>query len=211
MKRNVLILTLSVLLVSITTRAQNFEGKIVYQNSYKSKIPNMPDERFSAMMGSTQEFLIKGNNYKSIMNGSFLQWQLYLSRDNKLYTKMSNSDAIFYNDAAVNTDQVMKTELNKGVTEILGYKCDELIVTAKSGVQKFYFSPAIKIDAGAFEQHKFGNWSEVIEMIHSLPLKMVIDNPQFVLESTATIVGESILDDSIFTLPAGANIQKSPF
>ena len=80
---------------------QTFEGKVVYENKYKSKIPNLTDDQFTTMMGTVQEYLIKGGNYKSTMNGTFFLWQLYINKDNKLYTKMSNSPSILWNDGSV--------------------------------------------------------------------------------------------------------------
>ena len=89
----------------------------------------MTDHQWTSVMGSTQEYLIKGSDYKSIANGTLVQWQLYINKDNKLYNKMSNSETAFWNDASVQGDEVLKVEVNKGVTEILGYKCDEVILT----------------------------------------------------------------------------------
>jgi len=59
---------------AITSFGQSFEGKIVYQNAYKSKIPNVTDEQFTTMMGSTQEYFIKNGDYRSVANGSLFQW-----------------------------------------------------------------------------------------------------------------------------------------
>jgi hypothetical protein len=191
--------------------SQSFEGKITYQNTFKSKIPNVTDEQFSAMMGEKQEYILKGGNYKSIMNGTMMQWQLYLQKDNKLYSKMAGSDIIFYNDGAVNKDEVIKAEINKGVADILGYKCDELVLTCKSGIQKFYYNSAIKVDGALFKDHKFGNWSEVLSRINAMPLKISMDSPQFSLESVALDVKKEKVDDAIFALPAGAIVQKSPY
>lgn len=190
---------------------QSFEGKIVYKNEYKSKIPNVTDDQFTAMMGPMQDFWIKGGNYKSAMNGTMLQWQVYIHKDNKLYNKLSSSPTALWNDGAVNPDEIIKTEINKGVIDILGYKCDELILTCKSGVQKYYFNPKIKVDAKLFEQHKFGNWSEVLAKTNSMPLKMVIDTPQFSVTSTATEVSPGKLEDKLFELPEGMQVQKSPY
>jgi hypothetical protein len=71
------------------------------------------------------------------------------------------------------------------VADILGYKCDELVLTCKSGIQKFYYNPAIKVDGALFKDHKFGNWSEVLSRINAMPLKISMDSPQFSLESVA--------------------------
>jgi hypothetical protein len=191
--------------------SQSFEGKIVYQNTFKSKMPNVSDEQFGAMMGSTQEYILKGGNYKSIMNGTMMQWQMYLQKDNKLYSKMAASDMIFYHDGAVNKDEVIKAEINKGAGEVLGYKCDELVLTCKSGIQKFYYNPAIKIDSDLYKAHKFGNWWEVLSRINAVPLKISMDSQEFSLESVAVDIKKEKVDEAIFALPAGANVQKSPY
>jgi hypothetical protein len=169
------------------------------------------DEQITSMMGSTQEYWIKDGNYKSSLNGTFLQWQLYINKENKLYSKMSNSESIFWNDGAVNPDEVLKVEVNKNVMEVLGEPCHELILTCKSGTQKYYFNEKIKVDPTLFENHKFGNWSEVISRSGSIPLKMVIDTPRFSIVSTALSVTPAKLADDLFQLPVGAKIEKSPF
>ncbi len=76
-----------------------------------------------------------------------------------------------WNDGAVNPDSVLKTELNKEVVDILGYKCDELILTCKSGVQKYYFNSKLQIDPKLFENHKFGNWYQYLSTIKGSTVK----------------------------------------
>lgn len=197
-------------LFAITSFGQTFEGKIVYKNSYKSKMPNVTGEQFTTMMGSVQEYYIKKGDYKSIINGSFFQWQLYANKDNKLYIKMGNSDTLLWNDGATNPDEILKAEVNKGVTDILGYKCDELILTCKSGIQKYYFNTKLSVDTKLFVNHKFGNWYDFLSKSNSLPLKCIVDNAQFTLESVATEVKQMKLDNTFFELPANAKTTKSP-
>jgi hypothetical protein len=198
-------------LTTTSTFGQIFEGKIVYENKYTSKIPNLNDQQFSSMMGSTQEYFIKGGNYKSVTNGTLMQWQLYINKDNKLYNKMANNPTILWNDGSVNADEVLKTEINKNVIEILGHQCDELILTCKSGVQKYYFSNKLKVDTKLYENHKFGNWSEYISKSGALPLKVIVDSPQFTLEGVAKEIKSITLEDKLFELPVDSKIQKSPY
>ena len=198
-------------LVAFYSNGQIFEGKIMYQNSYKSKMANFTDQQFSSMMGTIQEYLIKDGNYKSQTNGTFLQWQIYINKDNKLYNKMSNSPTILWNDGATNPDEVLKAELNKNVITILEHQCDELILTCKSGIQKYYFSSKLKVDPKLYENHKFGNWSEYISRSNSLPLKMVIDSPQFTWECIAIEIKPMKLEDKEFQLPADSKVEKSPY
>ena len=198
-------------LTTMTVFGQSFEGKIFYANTYKSKNQKMTDQQWTSMMGSTQEYLIKGGDYKSIANGTLVQWQLYINKDNKLYNKMSNSETAFWNDASVQGDEILKVEVNKGVTEILGYKCDEVILTCKSGLQKYYFNSKLSVDTKLFSNHKFGNWFDYLSKSNSLPLKSVIETAQFTMESVATEVKPMKIDIKTFELPAGIKTEKSPY
>jgi hypothetical protein len=190
---------------------QAFEGKITYQATFKSKVPNVTDQQFTAMMGPTQTYVIKGGNYKTLSDGTLFQWQIYLHKDNKLYNKLTSSPSILYNDGGENKDEVIKVETNKNIAKILDYPCDELVLTCKSGVQKFYYNSTIKADAKLFENHKFGNWYEVLSRTNALPLKMYIDNGQYTMEMTASNVSAEKIDESIFALPTDAKIEKSPY
>ena len=199
------------MLFGMSAFAQNFEGEIVYANTYKSKSALVSDEQLTSMMGSKQYYFMKGADYKSLMNGKLVEWQLYLSKENKIYNKMSASETVYWNDASVNDDEVLKSEVHKEATTILGYKCDELVLTCKSGVQKYYFNSKLAIDAKMFVKHKFGNWYAFLEKANAVPLKMTVDNAQFSMESVATEIKPGKLEDKTFVLAAGTKTEKSPY
>jgi hypothetical protein len=195
----------------MTVFGQYFEGKISYANTYKSKNPKMTDQQWTSIKGSRQEYLIKGGDYKSIANGTLVQWQLYINKDNKLYNKMINSETVYWNDASDQGDEILKVEVSNGVTEILGYNCDEVVLTCKSGVQKYYFNSKLSVDTKLFSNHKFGNWFDYLSKSKSLPLKSVVETAEFTLESVATEVNRMQLDSKNFELPSGIKTAKSPY
>jgi hypothetical protein len=201
---------LSVLLLFIAV-AQNFEGKIIYKNIYKSKIPNITDQQLNDMMGTRQEYLIKNGDYKSLTNGSLVQWQLYINKDNKLYNKLATSETILFTDGSVNTDEVLSYELNKGVAEVLGNKCDELILTCKSGIQKYYFCSRYGVDATLYKNHKYFNWYNYLCRANALPLKLVVENKELIIESVAVEIIPMQLDNKDFQLPPNAKTAKNPY
>ena len=84
-------------------------------------------------------------------------------------------------------------------------------MSCKSGVQKYYFNSKIAVDPKLFENHKYGNWYDYLSKSNSLPLKLVVNNNQFTLESIAVEVKEMKLDKTIFELPANAKIIKSTY
>jgi hypothetical protein len=193
---------LFVILVNIEAFGQQYEGKITYRNAYTSKIPGVSDAQLTQMMGDTQEYYIKDGNYKSVTNGTFFQWQLYINRDNIIYNKMANSDTLMRIAAGSNADEVLSTTINQGVTTVLGYTCDEIILTCKSGTQKYYFDQKLAIDPMLFREHLYGNWYALVSHSKAIPLRAVIENQQFLLINTAVAVTPSELDSEIFSLNA---------
>lgn len=197
--------------LGITASAQFFEGKITYNISYTSKTAGVTSEQFASLMGNTQEYFIKGSHYKYVFNGKLMQWGVYVPAELKLYTKMANSETLLWNDVGVNTDQVLKAELNKGKETILGYLCDELILTCRSGIQRYYFNSSLGVDPSIYARHIYGNWYDYLSHTKALHLKSIIETPQFVMETTATEVKPMKLDDAVFLLPPGVKTMKSPY
>lgn len=199
------------LLLSVSVFAQNFEGEIIYNISYKSSTPQLKTEQLSAMMGNMQTYSYKNGNYKSVFNGQVVQWMMYAKAENRIYSKMSTASTIYWNDASLNDDTVISAKLNEGVVEILGYKCDEILLECKMGMQKFYFNSKLAVDPALFVNHKLGNWYDFVSRSKALPLKMEINNGQFEIISVATKVTPKKLENSLFALPTDAKIEKSPY
>ena len=199
------------MLFSIATLAQTFEGKVVYEITYKSKTDKMTDQQFNSMMGTRQEYVIKEGDYKSSVNGTYMLWQMYLNNDNKIYNRMASIPSILWIDASVANEEIIKSEIKKNAAKILGYDCHELTLTCKSGIQKYYFSSKLPVDAKQFEKHKYGNWYDYLLKANAIPLKTVVENAQFTMTSTATEVTPMKVDASTFALPDGVKIEKSPF
>jgi hypothetical protein len=207
---NSLILFLTISLCCATSFAQTFEGKIIYEATYKSKVKDLTDEQYAEMMGSTMTFCIKGGNNKTISNGIYLEWQIYKRKDNRIYYKLSNSKPILYEDASPNNNKVIKAELTKNKLTILGHRCDELILTCKNGKQKFYFNSKIKVDPKQYLNNNLHNWYDVVVRTNAVPLKMELDNEQFSEELLATSILEEKIDDEIFELPVDSKIVQAP-
>jgi hypothetical protein len=190
---------------------QEFEGTIHYANTYKSNDPQVTDQQLGELLGTVQVYYYKSGKYKSESNGSFVQWQLYIPSENRLYSKLSNSETAFWTMGSDPGDEVLAVEINKDVEEVLGYRCDEVILTCKEGVQKYLFNATLGVDASLFANHTFGNWYDFLSVSKALPLKSITVSDEFTWESVATAVTPLQLDESQFDLPAGMETQKSPF
>ena len=126
-------LSFLLIMIAFFVTGQPFEGKIIYVIKFKSKTTKMSSEQWDAMMGTSQEYFIKDGNYKSVTNSAMFQWQLYLNKENKIYSKLATEDKVYWVDCGMKDDAVIKSKINKGVKEILEHTCDELILNCKSG------------------------------------------------------------------------------
>jgi hypothetical protein len=206
-----LLCTLALVCSCLVAQAQHFEGEVVYHNTYRSNTPGLADGQLTTLMGDVQHWYTKGGDYLSELNGTQMAWQLYRNRENKLYSKVAGSDKLLWNDGAANPDSVLSTTLRTGAVEVLGYKCDELTLVCRSGVQKYYFSPRLPMQQDLYKAHRYGNWYAYLSQAGAVPLKIVIETPQFSLESVATGVHPMQLSSTRFALPAGAQTVKSPY
>ncbi|MGY3214561.1 hypothetical protein [Mucilaginibacter sp. HD30] len=197
MRRIVLFLMLSPLMCL----AQSFEGKITYSNSYKSKSPQLKDAQLATMMGTTQDYYIKGADYKSVFNGAYIKMQLYNSKENRSYTLTAKSDSLYWEDYSKNNDVATKFEVQKGKETIMGVLCDVLIVYTPKSKTAYYYNSKYSVNPALFKQHTYGNWYYVISKTKALPLKTISENEQFTLISNAVNITPMKLEGKLFEVP----------
>ena len=198
-----------ILLLSTKTYGQNFEGEIIYKNTYTSKIPNLTNEQLGLYIGNTQEYFIKGGNYKSLNNGQALSLQLYDFADNRIYNKMRKSDTLYWINTLRNEDTVLSFNFEKKAGVVLGYSCDALVLKTKTGSTTMYYSDRFKVDSDKFRKHYFGNWAFYTQKTNALPLKIIVENAQFKMESTAVEIKPMNLDQTIFKIDSNSPIKES--
>lgn len=199
MKKLIIVLTINLFLLT-NLNAQSFEGKILYKMNYESKVANYPSENLNRLMGTTQVYMIKDRNYKSIYNGLFIKWQLYRGDENKGYTLTAKSDTLYYEDYSKNKDKALSYEIKKNQDTIMGIPCDLIIVKAEKSTTSFYFNSDYKINSELFKQHNYGNWYYIISKTKALPLKTVTETEQFIMTSVATEITPMKLKDNVFEI-----------
>jgi hypothetical protein len=192
--------TLVLLFTILTGYAQYFEGKIVYTNKFTSKMASVSSEQMAATMGTKQEYFIKGGNYKSVVNGTAFKLQVYDNKTNRLYNKLPDTDTLFWLDAATNNEEAISAETRPKKEKVAGVDCDVLVVKTKKTTTTYYFSAKYKVNAALFEKHKYGNWYYFVKKSGALPLKIVMEGPGAVMESTATEIKPMKLDANFFSI-----------
>jgi len=158
--------------------------------------------QLTGMMGDTQGYYIRGENYRTEMNGTFMSLQVYSPSEQRLYTKLTNVDTLYWNDVTIQNDPVVDWNVSKEQEDVMGVKCSIVVVHTKSGtIYTFYYNSKYAVDPTLYKNHNLGNWNFVIDKTKSLPLKAILDTPQFMMTMTATEVNVKKLDDAIFAVP----------
>ena len=204
----VLLLIVSVAFCKFVS-SQNFEGEIIYSNTFKSKLPNFTDEQLQLLIGDKQEYFIREGNYKSLTNGQALSVQLYINKTNRIYNKTPKTDTLYWFDASVNTDTVTSFEIKKNAEKILGYQCDAIIMKTKTGTTTIYYNEKYKVDIKFYMKHNYSNWSFYVNQAGALPLKTVVEASQFRMESTAVELKPMDLGADFFDIDPKAPVKKS--
>jgi hypothetical protein len=162
-----------------------FEGEIIYANVFESKTQRFTSEQLRMMIGYKQDYFIKGGNYKATTNGFAIEMQLYDDKTNKIYNRVPKSDTLYWFDASLNTDTVVHYEIKSSADTILGYPCSAIILRTRTGVTTLYYTLEYKIDGTKYLNHNYNNWSFFVKKSGSLPLKIVVENDHFRMESIA--------------------------
>lgn len=188
--------------------SQSFEGYVVYKNDVKSKNPKISKNQIFGLVGKLQKsFYNLEGDYVNALEGGIVRMQYYKNSENLIYNLLSSNDTLYYKDGSINNDPVLKFEIKRSVETVLDNRCDLLIVYSKHSISSFYFSKIYPINPELFKKHGFGNWYYVLQKTKSLPLKIVINTPQFTLSSTAIEVNSEKIRPEVFKIPKNAILR----
>lgn len=189
------------LFIKFGSKAQNFEGKLIYSQLYESKNPDIPTDVLAGYMGDRHIYFYSKGNYMSVVNGNREKTTLYLVDDEKLYSYSENQDSISVIDTSEENEKVLRYELNEKVAQVLGRSCDELILYKEKSTVKYYFDPNLKIEPKHFKNHNYSNWNLYTKLAKSLPLKYIMEFDEFVVIGEAIEIKEFEIEDDFFVLP----------
>ncbi|MCH2032050.1 MAG: DUF4412 domain-containing protein [Tenacibaculum sp.] len=198
------------LVVNSIVAQKSFEGVITYKLSFHDKTGEMSDEEAAQFMGSEQVYYIKGNKYKSVMNGMLSMSQYYTGKDS-IYTRMATGNNLMYLKSDEQKEEVLSMKEKKSAAKIMGKNCDLLDITTNEGTTQYYFTSDFKVNSEDYKNHKYGLWYYCLDKANgSLPVKLIMDTEELKLTIEAVKVETKELDDAIFELPKGMNIIKMP-
>ncbi len=184
-----------------------FEGTITYQLNYTPKTASPTKEQADEFFGGKQVYTIKGDKYKSEMNGKLKMSQYYLGNDT-IFMTSAQSHELLWIDATKLNDEIQSVDLSKNVEIINGFNCDLLTITSKKGSLKYFFNSSFKINDEYYKNHLVGFWDVCTRETKSIMLKSILDTESEHIEIVATDIEYKIIDDTEFALP---NYERKRF
>lgn len=208
--KNKCIVILFMFSITFLSAQEHFEGIITYDLKFQDKTGEMNDQEASQFMGNEQVYYIKGNKYKSLMNGMLKVTQYYTGKDT-LYNQMIGINGLMYIDARANSEKVISFQIIKNQLNVAGYSCDLLEIKTNEGTTLYYYNQEIRVNPQDYKNHKYGLWYYCLEKTNgALPIKMITDVSDVKLSLEAKAIEIKNLEDAVFAIPKGIPIIKSP-
>ncbi len=178
--------------------SNSFEGTITYDLVMEDKTGEMTSEQMKNFMGNEQIYMIKGNKYKTKMNGVLEMTQYYIGGDT-LYNHLGEN--LLWIDSTKNPDELINFEIKENVEKVNGIPCDLLTIQSKKETTHYYFNRSYGINPTDYVKHEYGFWKFCIEKTQSMPLKIINDSEDLHLEMVAKQIAPMKIDESEFILP----------
>jgi hypothetical protein len=188
----------AILFCSGVLLGQNFQGTIEYAVSYRSHVASISSESLAPKYGDKRTLQIKEGAYRWVHNGKDVLEKIFTTGDQMIHTRKSGNAAWSSVAAMIGTDAIEDVEVLERSTSILGYPCNELILTCSSGTRSYIYSKTFPMNASAFEGHMADLWYEYLNLAQAIPLKMVFSNKEYTVEMVATKVQKESLVPAIF-------------
>ena len=126
---------------SFSQNKESFEGIILYENTFKSKIDSISSSHFENAYGKqTKYILAKNGDYLNLFKGSYITVQLYKNKEDNIYTVLTNRDTIFYNKVTEKKGDISNLKTSLEETIILDKNCIEISFETETSKYKYFYN-----------------------------------------------------------------------
>lgn len=203
------ILILYILIASVGF-AQDFEGVIEFDFTYKSKDTRVSVEELMEYGGTHSVVFIKNGFYKSIDNSNAWCYQLFRHDTDSIYYKHGLKDDTLRRFSTISTDieSSFDYSIERNADTVLGIVCDKLVITDDDGQRIYYFSREYPQDASFFENFTKNNRDQIQKLIGAVYLRQIIVYAEFEVDMVATSIKRMTLPEDTFDLPIHKVIKE---
>jgi hypothetical protein len=214
-------LILSSIVFSILCKGQSFEGTITYTcdlqvsesmekvgiTTLEMKERMIRDGKWSDTITTTYK---EGNYFSRAVNRSPVNYAIYRSSDNAIYTfeETSGSEFCTAQDASRDLDAELTgkaptvTRLDT-IAYVNSIECNIVRVkwNAKSYYDYYYKPGYLPVTAALFSKHIYDGWAAYLKIAGALPIKIVKKSMGMTATLTMNSVHQAPVDDTQFSIP----------
>ena len=157
-------------------KVQEFEGKITYKHFVTAidSLYNVEDDYEYA--GKTSIFFYKEGNYKWVNDNAYVEMEIFSNSERTSCLKFKENDTILKLQSNIENEKIIEFSITKNGENILGKKCDVLIIKAGSNgnlwERRYSFNKDYKINPESFNNYKYNSTDFIYSKTKSLPLKI---------------------------------------
>ncbi|RAV97710.1 hypothetical protein [Pseudochryseolinea flava] len=186
-----------------------FEGKILYTFEVKSKSLDVDVNDLQTTVGNGSTLYFKDGNLRRDYDGSSTEFEMYRSKENRLYVKKRTNDTIFWYDCSLEgIESIKDLQISKQKEKVLGVSCHKLKIRYTDYyTTEYYNSDSIVIDPLWFANFKRDDHYKIAAIEKSLFLRSDTEFPMFTVVIRATRVDHVTLSDDVFKIPSNAIVS----
>lgn len=205
---------LSLIIISSSLAAQDFNGEILYEIRIIPKHKNLNlDSLWSTKKGDQVRYRITNSFYESayLKEGKKTYSYSYNNVSKRMYDNYADKKYITYRDSRKSITEYYSSKMNKdSLISILGMTCYPVEYESDFGNTTSYYSEDLRIEYSSYKDHKVGNWYEKLKKVDgSLPLKLITEHATYTEIQEAVKISEIDLNASDFSLPSNKIIVAS--
>lgn len=192
------------LAICVQAYAQNFEGIISYQTTYKSKVDGVTAKEMFGQETSRDTTYFKDGFYLNKSTTQFMSFQLWRGADTMQYFKnMASQDTIWFDRTDTHPSSFDSTHIVLNADTVAGYLCNQLIVYRGSQTYTYFYNPDFKLDPSHYRHFSNSSKFEIMKLTRSPYLRLKITSPSNSMDMIAVKVNIESLPDTIFEVPDG--------
>jgi hypothetical protein len=179
-----------------------FEGKITFENEFVIKTDKVDRRYLEELFGLRTESFMKEGNFFERYDGGYMLEQVYLKEENRTYYKKDHSDTLYWLDASLPGQKIIKVEINPKKEKILGIDCDEMITYYANKTVSYYFnSDTLRINPDWYKDFTSTNKNLNSRRMKAVYLKYKIEYTDFIATVIATSISHQKIKDELFVIP----------
>jgi TonB family protein len=185
------------------SQKKDFEGRLTYQVTTKSKSTDYDDNFYKLLLAANGDRLIVTLKNEMIKQTLGLSDIWYMGKSKKVYVKIKNIDTLYFRDYSSDSSKVTDIIKSESVSIIQGLPCKSITLKRENSTSRILYTDALQFNTEYEKDNTLDNLNVLIrETGTAMWLYYKTDYKGASITDSCLHVDQSPVDDQIFDLPA---------